>query len=170
MRGRKQPEPYDPHELGARRSDPTLAVLEPIPDLPNSRWSGKNLLAYFVLGVVIVAFVRDGVGSRGPTVAASCSKPSFVLDQTEVRTYGVVRWAAAGPAGSSVVFGIDTTKLPTGIADGKLAGPLPLTGCRASGRFGVGAPEGDHVVTVFNVARDGAVTTVGTAKLTVNPR
>jgi hypothetical protein len=168
--GRRQQEPFDPHELGARRSDPTLAALEPIPDLPRSRWNGKNLLAYFVLGVVIIAFVRDGVGRPAPVADGSCTKPAFVLDQTEVRLYGVIRWSAAGPAGSSVVFGIDTSSLPSGLADGKLAGPLPLEGCRATGRFGVGAPLGDHVVTVFNVARDGRVTTVGTEKITVNPR
>ncbi len=165
---RREPERLDPHELGARRSDPGLAAFEPLP--PNPRRVGtKNLLAYFVLGVLVVALIREGAGRGGPPVDGSCTKAAFALDKTDVASYGVLKWSATGPADSKVVFAIDTSTLPTSAGNGLLLGPVALTGCRAHGRFGVPVAAGDHVVTVFTVRPGGAAVVLGTAKLTVNP-
>ena len=165
---RREPERLDPHELGARRSDPGLAAFEPLPPNPR-RVSVKNLLAYFVLGVLVVALIREGAGRGGPKVDGSCTRAAFAVNKTDVASYGVLTWSATGPAGSKVVFAIDTSTLPTSAADGLLLGPVTLTSCRAHGRFGVPVPPGNHVLTVFTVRTDGAATVLGTAKLTVNP-
>jgi hypothetical protein len=161
-----QREPFDPHELGARRSDPTLAALEPLPPAPR-RTSTRHLLLYFALGVLALAILRDGVGRSAPMVTGSCTMPSFALDKTEVPAFGVIKWSAAGPADASVVIGFDTSTVPTAIEQGKLAGPVALTGCAATGRFGMRGSAGDHVLTVFLVARDGSSRILKTQKIVV---
>jgi hypothetical protein len=162
---------FDPHEFGARRSTPELAGIDPIPRLFSSRFSPKNLLLYFVLGVVVVAFVRAGVGRPQPKVARSCTTPAFELVNTEVKQYGVIKWSATGPNGTRVVFVMDangSTAVPTTAEAGLLAAPGPLKDCQASGRFGIRAGEGDHVVTALAVAADGTATVIGTEKILVS--
>jgi len=158
---------FDPHELGARRSDPTIAALEPFPPAPR-RTSTKRLMAYFVVGVIVVAVLRDGAGRGAPAVTGSCMSPAFALDKSEVRSYGVLKWSATGPADAHLVIGVDTLRVPTTFTEGKLAGPVALRDCKATGRFGMRAPEGDHVLTIFLVAADGSSRALATRKIVVD--
>ncbi|MGB8651097.1 MAG: hypothetical protein WCD35_10595 [Mycobacteriales bacterium] len=150
----------DQFERGARLSEP-VGPFEPLPPRPRllNPWL---LLAGFAALALAVALIRRGPGA--PTVPSSCSRPAFALDRTSVRVDGVVRWTAAGPADARVVVGADTAELPT---TGRLAGPVPLPGCRATGQFGARLPEGDHTITFFLVRRDGSAQRIGTRKLTV---
>lgn len=163
---RTEPEPFDPYALGARRSDPELAALEPLPAAPR-RLPTKTLLVYFVLGVAVIAFIREGTG-RPLKVDGSCTKPAFALNRTEVKSGGVLKFGATGPATDSVVFGLDTDAVPTSTSPALLYGPALLTGCKAGGRFGVQTPEGNHVLTVFLVHPDGSFTVLGTQKLVID--
>lgn len=167
MAFRKEPEQFDPHELGARRSDPELAAFEPLPPSTRRFSNGQLLLAFFA-AVVVIAFVRNGGPAGDPAVTGSCTQPSFALNKTEVKSSGVLKWSAAGPATSEVAFAVDSGVLPTTLDAGLLAGPLPLTGCKRSGRFGIRAPEGDHVITVFLIDAAGTTTVLGTKKVTVD--
>jgi hypothetical protein len=167
-RWRREPQPsFDPHELGARRSDPELAALQPIPDLFSERFSPKKLLLYFAAGVVLLGVVRTGSFGSGTALKTSCTEPGFSLSSDDVKQFGVVRWAATGPSDSRVVFALDTSTVPVDAEAGLLAAPPDLHGCKASGQFGVRASVGNHVVHVLSVAKDGTVTTVGTKKLAV---
>ena len=122
------------------------------------------------MGVVVVALLRDGIGSGAPTLAKSCAKAAYALSADSVRPQGVLKWSATGPAEASVVFAIDVSAVPDAGSDDLLAGPIPLTGCERHGQFGVAAPSGEHVVSVFLVGPDGTTTTVGTSELTVDDR
>lgn len=164
---RKQPEPlFDPHEFGAARSDPGLGAFEPLPP-SGRRINNKKLLTYFFCGVVLIAIFRAS-SNPAPSVKASCTEPAYALSKTEVKSYGTLKWSAAGPTGSSVVFGVDTTTVPGALDEGLLSGPTALKACRASGLFGVGVPEGDHTLTAFLVAADGTAKVIGTEKLVVD--
>ncbi|MCW2600431.1 MAG: hypothetical protein JWM02_2260 [Frankiales bacterium] len=166
---RRDPERLDPYELGVRRSsDPSLGAFEPLPRAPR-RVSTRRLLVYFVLGVIAIGLIRSNTGSGAPRVAGSCTKAAFAVDKTNVTSYGALRWSAAGPAEDRVAFAVDTSTLPTSGAHGLLLGPVPLTGCKASGRFGVPLPAGQHLLTVFTVTPDGTATVLGTRKITVDP-
>jgi hypothetical protein len=167
MAFRKEPGQYDPHELGARRSDPELAALEPLPQSSRRVTNGQLLLAFFA-AVVVIAFVRNGGPGGGPAVAGSCTQPAFALNKTEVKSGGVLKWSAAGPTASEVAFAVDSDTLPATLDAGLLAGPLPLSGCKRSGQFGIRASEGEHVVTVFLVDAEGTTTVLGTKKVTVD--
>lgn len=167
MLRRKKAEPlFDPHEFGARRSDPDLAAFEPLP--PNARrYSNKQLLYLFFLAVVFVAVYRLG-SERVPAVDGSCTKPAFALSKTELKQYGVINWSVAGPSTSKVVIGIDTSAVPTSLETGLLTGPRVLKGCKAGGLFGVRTPEGPHTVVVYLVDAAGTSTVVGSTKITVD--
>lgn len=158
-------EPFDPYEIGARNSDPELGALQPLPPAPQ-RIAPMKLLGLFAVGVVLVAIVRDGLGSAGPELARSCSVPAVVLSKDAVDTGGVVRWSATGPSGATVVLSLDSPTAPA-TDDARLLGRRVLAGCTASGQFGVRAPAGRHTVTAYLVGADGAVTTVATRDLTV---
>lgn len=165
--GRKKPEPlFDPHEFGARRSDPALGAFEPLPPTPR-RYNNKQLLYLFFLGVVFVAVYRLG-SERVPSVNGSCTKPAFALSKTELHQYGVINWSVAGPATSKVVIGIDSSSPPTTLQGGLLTGPLALKDCKAGGLFGVRSPAGDHTVVVYLIDPTGTSTVVGSKKITVD--
>jgi hypothetical protein len=162
---RKEPEPFDPYELGTRRNDPTLAALEPLPPDPR-KTKLRNLLLGF-LGVVVLIAVASH-GRRGvPDIGASCTKPSFALEATSVPKDGLLGWSAVGPADGAVVFAADSQSLPTSVATGRLSGPSKLLQCAAHGRFGVPLPVGPHTITVFVVNPSGGATVLGSQKITV---
>lgn len=162
---RREPEPFDPYELGTRRSDPTLAALEPLPPDPR-KTKVRNLLFGFLALVVLIAVASHG--RRGvPDIGASCTKPSFALQTTTVPENGLLGWSAVGPADDTVVFGADTRTLPTSVATGRLSGPSKLVGCAAHGRFGVPLKAGSHTITAFAVNPAGGVTILGSQKIRV---
>ena len=157
--------PFDPYEIGARNSDPELGALQPLPPAP-PRMSPLKLLGLFAGGVVVVAVVRDGVGTPGPTLARSCTNPAVVLSKDAVDRSGVVRWKATGPSGATVVLSLDSPTAP-GTDDAHLLGRRVLADCTASGQFGVRAPTGRHTVTTYVLRPDGTTVTVATRDLTV---
>ena len=162
---RKEPEPFDPYELGTRRSDPTLAALEPLPPDPR-KTKVRNLLFGFLALVVLIAVASHG--RRGvPDIAASCSKPCFALQSTTVPAGGLLGWSAVGPADDTVVFAADTQTLPTSVATGRLSGPSQLLKCNAHGRFGVPLPTGTHTITAFAVNPAGGITVLGSQQIRV---
>lgn len=163
---RKEPELLDPHELGMRRSDPALGALEPLPPGP-PRIAPLKLLAYFAIGVVVVAVLRDGVGGGAPAVTGSCTMPAFALNKESIRSNGALKWSATGPADATVVIGLDTTSVPSTREDGKLSGPTALKDCKADGLFGVRAPDGRHQVTAYLVKADGTSSVVSTSTIIV---
>ena len=155
---------FDPYEFGARNADPELGALQPLPPAPK-RIPTLQLLAYFVAGVVVVAVLR-GVGRPAPAAEGSCADPGFRLSATDVDQFGVLKWSATGPAEGRVVLGLDTSGVP--VATGKLAGPVALTGCRASGQFGMPAAAGEHRVVAYLLRPDGSSTVVSTVEVTVS--
>lgn len=164
---RRKPQDLDQSELAYERLSSGVGPYEPLP--PGlQRFNRKQLLVYALLLVLVVAVFRDGIGRPPPEADGSCSRPAFAFDQTEVRVDGVVKWSVAGPTGSRVVVGADTTTVPTTVAEGKLLGPVALQDCKASGRFGVPLTDGEHQLRVFLIAPDGTVTTLGPHALTVN--
>lgn len=171
MRLFKRPEPpLDPFERAARRSDPNLATLDEVPELGGlASLRPRNLLLLFFGGVLVVAFLRNGVGAGAPALSKDCTKAAYKLSSDDVRRYGVLKWSATGPADASIVFGLDTATVPEPHSDNLLAGPLPITECLRNGLFGVRTPAGKHQVTVFLVRQDGTSTVVGTSALTVDP-
>lgn len=161
---------FDPYELGARRSDPEFAALEPLPPLPGARRnSALRLLGYGVAGVVVLSLIRGGNGSTAPRPPGSCTQPAASFAGKSVKTYGGMRWSASGPADASVVIGIDTSALPTTGGTGRLAGPVALTGCRASGVVGIEVPAGRHVLTAYLVKADGTATVLLSQPIGVEP-
>ena len=147
MPGRRRQPDFDPYEFGARRSDPLLAALEPLPSAP-PRIRTSTILLCLAVGIAVVVFSRGTTGNdnAGPAVKGSCTQAAAALDKTETRAYRSLAWSATGPPTSSVVIGLDTTSLPTSDTAGRLLGPVPLTGCRAHGRVGVRATAGSHVL------------------------
>ena len=163
MRLRRERDKPDHSELAAERLRGGLEAFEPLPPTLR-RYDRKRLLLFVVLGALVVAVIRDGVGKGAPPVSGSCTRPGFAFDRTSVRTDGAVKWAVAGPTGSSVIVTADSESPGTG----RLLGPVPLKGCKADGRFGVPLEDGDHVLRVFLRAPDGAVTLVGKKPLEVD--
>jgi hypothetical protein len=157
--------PFDPYEIGARNSDPELGALQPLPPAP-PRIPPLKLLGLFAVGVVVVAMVKDGVGTPGPKVTRSCTTPAVTLSKDAVDQFDVVRWAATGPSGSTVLLSLDSPTAPA-TDDEHLLGRKALADCTASGQFGVRAPAGKHTVTTFLLRADGSVVTVATRDLTV---
>ena len=163
MRRSRKHQTLDAYELAIWRGDPTLE-----PRLPNpSRFNSKKMLGLFFLGVVLITVTRGDVGRGAPAVGGSCTAPAFALDKTAVKSGGVLRWSATGPADAMLVIGVDTTTLPTSFEAGRLAGPVPLPGCKATERFAMRAPAGERVVTIFLVAADGRATVLTTKQVRV---
>jgi hypothetical protein len=159
--GRRRQPDWDPYELGARRSDPELAALEPVvPSPPRIRTSTVLLVAVAAIAFVLFSRGTFGSGSSGPAVTGSCTSPAVALSTDTTRSYGVLAWSATGPSASSVVIGLDTSSVP-GPGD-RLSAPVPLTGCRAHGRVGVHGPVGAHRLTFYAVAPDGSATLIAT--------
>ena len=158
-------DPFDPYEIGARNSDPELGALQPLPPAP-PRMSPLKLLGLFAVGVVLIAIVKDGVGTPPPKVVRSCRTPAVTLSKDSVKQYAVVRWAATGPSGSTIVLSLDSPTTPA-TDDQHLLGRKALADCTASGQFGVRAPAGKHTVTTYVVGSDGTATKVATTYLAV---
>ena len=161
--------PFDPYEFGARNADPETGGLEPLLPMPN-RFRPRQLALAFLAVFVIGALLKGG-GTRLPPLPASCTTPAYSVSTDSVKQYGVVRWTAVGPRDSRVVLAVDSPDLPTVPAlptgAGRVFGPTLLTGCEASGQFGVTAASGTHTVTAFAVAADGSVTPLGSKPLEV---
>ncbi len=158
--------PFDPYEIGARNSDPELGALQPLPPAP-PRMAPLKLLGLFAVGVVVVAIVKVGVGTPGPTVPRSCTTPAVVLSKDAVDQDEVIRWAATGPSGFTVLLNLDSPTAPANDAEHVL-GRRVLSDCTASGQFGVRAPAGEHTVTTWVLGPDGSVVKVATRDLTVD--
>ena len=159
-------EPFDPYEIGARNSDPELGALQPLPPAP-ARIAPLKLLGLFAIGVVVVAIIKDGVGTPGPTVARSCTTAAIALNKDTVAQFAAVRWTATGPSGATVLLSLDSPTTPAADAD-HLLGRAVLSDCKASGQFGVRAPAGKHTVTTYVLRPDGTVVTVATRDLEVD--
>lgn len=153
----------DPSEQAYDRLTAPAAPYEPLPPRLH-RVSRRRLLVYAFLFVMVVAVFRDGVGRGAPDVDGSCERPAFAFDHTEVVEDRAVKWAVAGPAGTSVVITADSATADRG----RLLGPVPLRGCAASGRFGARLKDGDHVLRVFLLRPNGSSLLVGQQTLTVN--
>jgi hypothetical protein len=153
----------DPHEYAAERLGAGIGPFEPLPE-ELRRSHRRRIILYVVIGLVVVAVLRDGLGRGAPPVHGSCTKPAFAFDRDEVRQDGVVKWSVAGASGSYVIITADSASA----ASGRLLGPLPLKHCGASGRFGVPLREGDHVLRVFLRSPSGATSLVGSQKVVVS--
>jgi hypothetical protein len=160
-----QDTPFDPYEIGARNSDPELGALQPFPPAPK-RLPPMELLGLFAVGVVVVAIIRGGVGGSGPEVKGSCTAPAFALSKDSVAQFEVVKWSVAGPSGSTVLLGVDVDTA-VGASGDALLGRRTLSGCKASGQFGLRVGPGDHTVSAFLLRPDGTSSTIATDKLTV---
>jgi hypothetical protein len=164
---RRQREPsFDPHEFGARRSDPSLAGFDPLPPMPR-RLRPRTVLAAFAAVVVVGATIHGGARPQGPALAASCTTPAYAVSTLQAPEHGVVRYTAVGPAGSSVVFALDSTAPPAATAPELLAGPRLLDGCRAAGQFEARGTTGRHRLSVFAVAQDGRTTALRSQSFTI---
>jgi len=148
---------FDPHEFGARRSDPSLAGFDPLPAFPR-RLRPLTLLTGFAALVAVAVAVHGGARARAVALPASCTTPAYAVSALQAPQAGAVRWSAVGPASSSVVFALDSTAPPTTAAAGLLTGPVVLAGCRASGQFPVRGAPGAHLLAAFLLGRDGRST------------
>ena len=126
-----------------------------------------KLLGLFAIGVVVVAIVKDGVGTPGPKVTRSCTTPAVTLSKDAVDQFDVVRWAATGPSGSTVLLNLDSPTAPANDPN-HLLGRKVLSNCTASGQFGVRAPAGKHTVTTYVLNANGTTVKVATRDLTVD--
>ena len=162
MRRRRHDRP-DSHELAAERLNAGVGPYEPLPaELKN--YNGKRLMMLAALGIFVALLLGGRHGSSGPPVTGSCAKPGFSFDKTSIRYYGAVRWSVAGPDGSSVIITADSTSADSG----RLAGPVPINECKASGRMGVPLKGGSHLLRVFLRSADGTDTLLGQKALQVN--
>lgn len=148
--GRPSTSAPDPYELAVERGAQAARADDEAPPLPSGR-SMRRVMLYVVLAGVAVAALRGGLGTSGPDVAGSCTRPVLALQPDEVRPQGSVRWTLSGPQDAQVVLALDVTAPPRQDEPGWLAGPLPLTGCRADGAFAAGLAGGTHQVRVFVV-------------------
>jgi hypothetical protein len=163
VRLRRERDRPDPHELAAERLSDGLGPYEPLPP-QLERYDRKRLLLLVVLGGITVAVLRDGLGRGAPPVAGSCTKPAFSFDRDRIRVDLALKWAVAGPSGSSVIVTADSTSAD----EGRLLGPVELRGCKADGLFGVPLSDGTHVLRVFLRAPDGTTALLGQQDLEVD--
>lgn len=163
MLRRRRGDRPDPHELAAERMRTGLEPFEPLPPQLR-RYDRKRLLVMVLMGALVVAVLRDGLGRGAPPVDGSCTRPAYAFDRDEVGQAGVIKWSAAGPTGSYVIVTADS---PSPDAH-RLLGPLPLKDCRASGLFGVPLSDGSHVLRVFLRRPDGATSVIGERRVEVN--
>lgn len=154
---RRRPEPLDPFERAARRSDPDYARLAEAADAaPPSALRAPRLLLYFVVLVVAAAIAKGGHG--GGALKRSCTTPGFALSTTSVTLDSQLRWSATGPAADAVTLTLDGTSV---------AGPTTLVDCLVHGSFPVQERKGTHTLTATVTAPDGSTAARLTKKLTV---
>jgi hypothetical protein len=168
VRRRQRAPGPDAYEQAVLRVDPEAPALSGEPMEVPRHISTRVLLGLLAVVIAGVTLAKVAVGDRYPSVHGSCTAPAYALDRTHVKQYGVVAWAATGAATDHFVLGVDTAQVPADRAHGRLFPQVPLTGCRAHGRFGVLVAPGRHVVTAFLVAPDGTARAVGSTTLQVD--
>ena len=160
-----------------------LAPPSPGLDLPPARPRMTLVLVLFGLAL-LYALVQSARNNAAPKLAADCEHSRLALSTSSVRHGAPMRWTATGPAEGSVIVAVDVARF-TRSADGSLhPQPAPgrrleetqaasyerqLTGCRASGQFGVTVPAGRHTVTLFRLSATGSEA-VASAPLEVTDR
>jgi hypothetical protein len=136
---------------------------EPLPALLH-RGDLRKVLLVVVVGVVALAALRSGGGGKTPAAPGSCQRPAFAIGDHEVRAGRLVTWSASGPTGERAVLTADSATADRG----RIAGPVELQDCAASGRFLVQLGEGKHVVRGFLLRPDGTNRPIGSRQLVVD--
>jgi hypothetical protein len=160
-----------------------LKATADLPRRPSWRWTAIGLTV-----LVIAALIHNGLDSRAPTLATSCTTPAMALSTTSTHKGSIVRWSTTGPANLHFVIFIGTARLVPGAQPGQLH-PVPDPGgtaattqgvalgttlsakCTAHGAFSVGVPAGRYSVRMFGLTGRGArvaATVVATKPLSVS--
>ena len=152
---RRRPDPGsrpDPYELAVQRAaeEPGSEEVDGTPPLPRLhvgplRVGPTGLLVGIALLVGAGTLVRFGGGDRTPELAPSCTAPALELSVQRVRPGGLVQYAVAGPDGQVEVRVLRAA----GGEPVQVLPPVTVQGCAATGRFGVQAEPGEHVVQVL---------------------
>ncbi len=177
-RRREPPSRPDPYELAVARAAEESGGddREAPPPLPRLQVFGFRvgpwgLLVGFAVLVAVGGFVRFDGGNRTPALEPSCTTYALELGVSRALPGGLVTWSAAGPDRGDYLLAVDVTRFQDGVPVPAAAQtqvvdpPFSLSGCRASGRFGIQVPPGEHVVSVFRIG--GTSEPFASAKITV---
>lgn len=143
--------------------DPT--VDSPIGFSPMGRPWGRWVWVFAVVALA-VGIGTSSAQTRSPSLPADCHRAVVKLSTTEGRFGSPVTWKATGPAGD-YAFALDAAAVTRGngravSADTPSAAPswggplFSMNGCRATGRFGLTLPPGDHTLRMFRFGPSGA--------------
>ncbi len=171
---RRAQEDFDPFADAADRmerarqardevGDPTID--SPIGFRPMSRPWGRWVWV-FALVALAIGIGTSAAQTRTPELPADCHRTVLKLSTADGRFGSPVTWKATGPAGDyaltldgAVVSRGSGRTVAVDQAGGApaWAGPVfAMTGCRATGRFGLILPPGDHVLRMFRFGTTGA--------------
>jgi hypothetical protein len=179
---RRGQEAFDPFADAADRMDRARQARDEVGDptvdsplgfTPMGRPWGRWVWIFAVLALV-VGIATSTSRARAPSLAADCKRTVVKLSATEGRFGSPVTWKATGPSGNYALT-LDVTAVSRGngrsvnvVAGGSAswAGPVfAMSGCRATGRFGLTLPPGDHTMRLFRFS-SGAVGPVTKAVVT----
>jgi len=171
---RRRQEAFDPFADAADRmerarqardeiGDPT--VDSPLGFAPVGRPWGRWVWI-FAVAALAIGIATSSVRTRTPNLAADCRHSAIKLSTSEGRFGSPVTWKATGPAGDYSVT-LDAVAVARGSgrtvtvdepgSTGSWVGPaFAMSGCRATGRFGLTLPPGDHVLRLFAFTSTGA--------------
>lgn len=107
------------------------------------------------VGLLVGVLLLVGVGSlvrfsadRTPPLPRSCTQDGLALSATRVQPGGLVQYSVSGPDGEVLLTVVPRSADPASARPVQVLPTESLTRCRATGRFGVQAPPGEHTVLV----------------------
>ena len=106
-----------------------------------------GLLVGVLLLVVVGGLVRFGA-DRTPPLPRSCTQDGLALSAARVQPGGLVEYSVSGPDGEVLLTVVPRSTDPATARPVQVLPTESLTRCRATGRFGVQAPPGEHSVLV----------------------
>jgi len=159
---------------------PTGRPGEPI-GWPWGRRPRRPLVPLILAGLIVAVVLVGTRQAEPPALTASCTTPALRLAVGSARQGRQISWSATGPAGR-YVLAVDAAALRvsggtpavareaagTGPAATLASSAFAMTGCRASGRFGLALPEGAHTVRLFRL-ETATARPVAASALTVTP-
>lgn len=154
---RRRPDPTtrpDPYELAMQRGadGPGPEEADGTPPLPRLqvgpfRVGPVGLLIGVLLLVGVGSLVRFGA-DRTPELPRSCTKDGLALSAERVQPGGLVQYSVSGPDGEVLLSVVPRSADPSTARAVQVLPTETVSRCRATGRFGIQTPPGEHSVIV----------------------
>ena len=114
------------------------------------------------LGLLVGVLLLVGVGSlvrfgadRTPDLPRSCTVDGLALSAQRVQPGGLVEYSVSGPDGEVLLSVVPRSADPATARAVQVLPTETLSRCRATGRFGLQAPPGEHSVIVRRAGQRG---------------